>query len=354
MPRKKRTTALALACSPMGVSGDGALVAHRLVGDDGGVAGGHGQQQVAIAHPREGGPLLAGRRRPGPTGDLPSRASAPTCSVRPLAAAMMTMPAITTQTPAKPRANRILRLRYTVARRRLRLRTSSWRCILRCVCPFLHRRTYQVSALRGPERPGARHMRQVRVSAESRLVICGRRRVARRRRPATRRAQVRITIPRWVQLVLIPVAIFLALYFSRAASHAVFVFLISTIVALLLNPVVLAMGRIKFPRWLAVPVVYLTFVAVVVLHLRLPGAAAHPPVPAALRGHPRLARLAERAPGRSGGLAAVPQHRHEPADQHRRHRRLAPEPRHRVHRDPGQRRAGAWWGRSSTSSSPSS
>ena len=76
---------------------------------------------------------------------------------------------------------------------------------------------------------------------------------------------MRITIPRWVQLVLIPVAIFLALYFSRAASHAVFVFLISAIVALFLNPVVLAMGRIKFPRWLAVPLVYATFVAVVVL-----------------------------------------------------------------------------------------
>jgi predicted PurR-regulated permease PerM len=77
-------------------------------------------------------------------------------------------------------------------------------------------------------------------------------------------AQVRITIPRWVQLVLIPVAIFVALYFGRAASHAVFVFLISTIVALLLNPVVLAMGRIKCPRWLAVPVVYLVFLGVVV------------------------------------------------------------------------------------------
>jgi len=76
---------------------------------------------------------------------------------------------------------------------------------------------------------------------------------------------VRITIPRWVQLVLIPVAVFLALYFSRAASHAVFVFLISAIIALLLNPLVLAMGRVKCPRWLAVPVVYLAFVAIVVL-----------------------------------------------------------------------------------------
>jgi len=76
---------------------------------------------------------------------------------------------------------------------------------------------------------------------------------------------VRITIPRWAQLVLIPVAIFLALYFSKAASHAVFVFLLATIVAMLLNPVVLAMKRIRTPRWLAVPVVYLAFIAVLVV-----------------------------------------------------------------------------------------
>jgi predicted PurR-regulated permease PerM len=76
---------------------------------------------------------------------------------------------------------------------------------------------------------------------------------------------VRITIPRWVQLVLIPIAIFLALYFGRAASHAVFVFLISAILALVLNPVVLAMGRVHCPRWLAVPVVYMAFLAVIVV-----------------------------------------------------------------------------------------
>ena len=74
---------------------------------------------------------------------------------------------------------------------------------------------------------------------------------------------MRITIPRWVQLVLVPVAIFLALYFSRVASHAVFVFLISAIIALLLNPVVLAMKRIRCPRWLAVPLVYLALLAVI-------------------------------------------------------------------------------------------
>lgn len=84
-------------------------------------------------------------------------------------------------------------------------------------------------------------------------------------RPAIKEEQVRIIIPRWVQMILIPVAIFVALYFSRAASHAVWVFIVSTIVALLLNPAILYMNRIKVPRWLAVPIVYLVFLAAVVL-----------------------------------------------------------------------------------------
>jgi predicted PurR-regulated permease PerM len=76
---------------------------------------------------------------------------------------------------------------------------------------------------------------------------------------------VHITIPRWAQAVLIPVAIILALWFVKVASHAVFVFLMSTVLALLLNAVVLGMGKVKVPRWLAVPVVYLAFAAVVVV-----------------------------------------------------------------------------------------
>lgn len=76
---------------------------------------------------------------------------------------------------------------------------------------------------------------------------------------------MQITIPRWAQAVLLPVAIFLALYFAKVASHAVFVFLMSTVVAVLLNAVVLGMGRIKVPRWVSVPIVYLAFVAVVVV-----------------------------------------------------------------------------------------
>jgi len=76
---------------------------------------------------------------------------------------------------------------------------------------------------------------------------------------------VRITIPRWAQAVLIPVAIFLGIYFVKIASHAMFVFLMSTVVALLLNAIVLGMKRLKVPRWLAVPFVYLAFAAVIVV-----------------------------------------------------------------------------------------
>ena len=74
-----------------------------------------------------------------------------------------------------------------------------------------------------------------------------------------------ITIPRWAQAVLIPVAIILGIYFIKVASHAVFVFLMSMVVALLLNAVVLGMGKLKVPRWVAVPFVYLAFLAVVVV-----------------------------------------------------------------------------------------
>jgi predicted PurR-regulated permease PerM len=74
---------------------------------------------------------------------------------------------------------------------------------------------------------------------------------------------VRITIPRWVQFVLLPIVILVALYFMHLASHAIFVFLIAAIVALFLNPVVLAMHRVKFPRWLSVVIVFAAFVGII-------------------------------------------------------------------------------------------
>jgi len=67
MERKKRTSAFALALSPIGVS---ATAARRspLVGDYRRVVAGHRQQEVAVAQPREGRSIGAcrgdgGRRR---------------------------------------------------------------------------------------------------------------------------------------------------------------------------------------------------------------------------------------------------------------------------------------------------
>ena len=91
MPLKKRMSALALAFSPMGVSGDDPFVAHRLVGDYGGVASRDRQQQVAVAQAGEGGivPAVAATGADGERAPPARRASEPTWVVEPLAATAM-------------------------------------------------------------------------------------------------------------------------------------------------------------------------------------------------------------------------------------------------------------------------
>lgn len=75
----------------------------------------------------------------------------------------------------------------------------------------------------------------------------------------------RIEIPRWVQLVGLPLLLLLAWVVAGAARHAVFLFLVALLIALLLNPLVRALGRVWVPRGLAVAIVYLAFAAVVAL-----------------------------------------------------------------------------------------
>jgi predicted PurR-regulated permease PerM len=74
----------------------------------------------------------------------------------------------------------------------------------------------------------------------------------------------RIEIPRWVQLVGLPMAVFFAWTFGQAAAHTVFLFLIAALIALLLDPLVRGLGAFKIRRGFAVVVVYLTFAAVFV------------------------------------------------------------------------------------------
>jgi predicted PurR-regulated permease PerM len=72
----------------------------------------------------------------------------------------------------------------------------------------------------------------------------------------------KIEIPRWIQLVGLPLLLLLAWVVAGAVRHVVFVFVVASLVALLLNPIVRGLGRIWIPRGFAVAIVYLTFAAV--------------------------------------------------------------------------------------------
>jgi predicted PurR-regulated permease PerM len=78
-------------------------------------------------------------------------------------------------------------------------------------------------------------------------------------------ASTRIEIPRWVQLVGLPLLLVLAWVVAGAVRHAVFLFLVALLIALLLNPLVRGLGRVWIPRGLAVAIVYVAFAAVVAL-----------------------------------------------------------------------------------------
>jgi predicted PurR-regulated permease PerM len=75
----------------------------------------------------------------------------------------------------------------------------------------------------------------------------------------------RIEIPRWVQLVGLPLVVVLVWVVAGAVRHAVFLFLVALLIALLLNPLVRGLGRVWIPRGVAVAIVYLTFAAAVAL-----------------------------------------------------------------------------------------
>jgi predicted PurR-regulated permease PerM len=75
----------------------------------------------------------------------------------------------------------------------------------------------------------------------------------------------RIRIPRWVQLVGLPLLLVLAWLLLSAAAHVVFLFVVAGLVALLLDPLVRALQRVRLPRGLSVALVYLAFAAALVL-----------------------------------------------------------------------------------------
>jgi predicted PurR-regulated permease PerM len=72
-----------------------------------------------------------------------------------------------------------------------------------------------------------------------------------------------IQIPRWIQLVGLPVLLVVTFMLARTLGHVLFLFLTAAVIAFMLNPLVRDLTRMRLPRGVAVGVVYLLFAAVV-------------------------------------------------------------------------------------------
>jgi predicted PurR-regulated permease PerM len=72
-----------------------------------------------------------------------------------------------------------------------------------------------------------------------------------------------IQIPRWIQLVVLPVALVFAFLLAKTLGHVLFLFLTAAVIAFTLNPLVRDLTRLRVPRGASVAVVYMIFLAVV-------------------------------------------------------------------------------------------
>ena len=73
-----------------------------------------------------------------------------------------------------------------------------------------------------------------------------------------------IQIPRWIQLVGLPLLLLFLWVVAGAARHVVFLFLVAALIAFLLNPLVRGLTRVWIPRGFGVAIVYLGFVAIII------------------------------------------------------------------------------------------
>jgi predicted PurR-regulated permease PerM len=70
-----------------------------------------------------------------------------------------------------------------------------------------------------------------------------------------------IQIPRWIQLVGLPILALIVLLIVGKVFHAVFLFLVAALIALLLEPLVRSLERLRIPRGFSIAIVYLSFAA---------------------------------------------------------------------------------------------
>ena len=78
-----------------------------------------------------------------------------------------------------------------------------------------------------------------------------------------------IRIPRWMQMVSLPVIAILVWFAASLFSQAIFIFATALVLALILDPLVRRLEWLHIPRFLAVFIVFLSFLALIVLFVIL-------------------------------------------------------------------------------------
>ena len=66
----------------------------------------------------------------------------------------------------------------------------------------------------------------------------------------------KVVVPRWIQLVLLPIALLALWALARASGPVLLILVVASVIALILNPVVKVLERGRVPRGLAILIVY--------------------------------------------------------------------------------------------------
>jgi predicted PurR-regulated permease PerM len=74
-----------------------------------------------------------------------------------------------------------------------------------------------------------------------------------------------VVVPRWIQLVALPLLLLLGFGIIKAAGPVVLLFVTAAVIALILNPLVAGLQRAHLPRGLAIVCVYLGFISALVV-----------------------------------------------------------------------------------------
>jgi len=111
----------------------------------------------------------------------------------------------------------------------------------------------------------------------------------------------RIQIPRWIQLVGLPLLLLLLWVVLGAVRHVVFLFLVAALIALLLDPIVRGLIGLRLPRGISIAIVYLSFAGALVLILAAIGTSV---VNEATTATKRVNTYVTKVDGRTGQTAA--------------------------------------------------